>query len=59
MDKSMSQVPIEKHRETAAQGEEDPRIRWSEENLAANAERRTWIEAHSAPLFDLQVHKVD
>jgi hypothetical protein len=55
----MSQVPIEKDRKTAAHGENDLWIRWTEENAAAIAERRTWIEANGVPLADVQVLKVD
>jgi antitoxin CcdA len=37
----------------------DLRISWTEENAAAMAERRTWIEIHGVPLADLQVLKLD
>jgi hypothetical protein len=55
----MSQAPIEKDRKTAALGEDGMRISWTEENVAAIAERRSWIEVHGAPLADLQVLKID
>jgi hypothetical protein len=58
-DKAMRQAPSEKHRRTAAQEEEYPRISWTEANAVAIAERRTWLEAHGAPLADLQVLKVE
>ncbi|SIN99916.1 antitoxin CcdA [Rhodovulum sp. ES.010] len=32
---------------------------WAEENAGAIAERRAWIEAHGAPLDDLQVLKTE
>jgi antitoxin CcdA len=32
---------------------------WAEENAAAIAERRAWIEVHGAPLADLQVLMTD
>jgi antitoxin CcdA len=31
---------------------------WARENAEAIAERRAWIEAHGAPLADLQVLKI-
>jgi post-segregation antitoxin (ccd killing protein) len=55
----MSQAPIVKDRKTAAQGEDGLRISWTKENVAAIAERRSWIEVHGAPLADLQVLKID
>ena len=32
---------------------------WAQENSAAIAERRAWIEANGTPLGDLQVLKID
>lgn len=32
---------------------------WIQQNAAAIAERRTWIEANGTPLTDLQVLKID
>ena len=32
---------------------------WARENAKAITERRAWIEAHGAPLADLQVLKID
>ena len=55
----MSQAPIEKDRKTAAQREDGLRISWTEENVAAIAERRSWIEVHGTSLADLQVLKID
>jgi antitoxin CcdA len=32
---------------------------WAQENAAAIAERRAWIEANGTPLADLQVLRTD
>ena len=54
----MRLAPNEQDRKTA-QGEDGLRISWTEENVAAIAERRSWIELHGAPFADHQVLKID
>jgi hypothetical protein len=59
IDKAMGQAQSEKHRKPAVHGKEELKISWIEENAAAIAERRRWIEANGTPLTDLQVLKVE
>jgi antitoxin CcdA len=58
-EKAMFHVTNAKHIRTAAQEGVDLKISWAEENAAAIAVRRAWIEENGTPLADLQVFKID
>lgn len=57
-DQANDRVANERRRNSATNGQEELGMGWTEENAAAIAERRSWIEAHGAPLADLQVLKL-
>jgi post-segregation antitoxin (ccd killing protein) len=58
-EKATFHVSCEKHRRTAAQEGVDLKISWAEENIAAIAVRRAWIDENGTPLADLQVLEID